>query len=310
VVARRTGLSPDVLRAWEKRYKAIVPRRHAGRRVFTDEDVERLLLLRKATLGGRRISEVASLTNKQLEALVSADEEAASRAPLPLAGPAPAPGGGQDTAAAYHLEACLAATRNLDARSLQTALSRATVALSQMAVLEQVVVPLTHKIGELWREGELRVAHEHLATAVLRTFLGDLGARQVGSSPAHLVVTTPSGQLHELGAILVAATAAAAGWNATYLGANLPAEDIAAAASIKGARAVALSIVYPADDPQLSDQLQRLRKLLPDGVAIIVGGEAARGYARTLESIGARRLKDMTRLQECLETLRIQTARV
>ena len=70
-----------------------------------------------------------------------------------------------------------------------------------------------------------------------------------------LVVATPSGQLHELGALLVGAAAANLGWHVTYLGASLPAAEIAGAALQNRARAVALSLVYPEDDPTLEDEL-------------------------------------------------------
>ena len=83
VVARRTGLTPDVLRAWEKRYKAVEPDRSSGRRLYSDADVDRLLLLRRATLGGRSIGQVAGLSTAELEELTRADDEAAARAPRP-----------------------------------------------------------------------------------------------------------------------------------------------------------------------------------------------------------------------------------
>ena len=82
VVARRTGLTPDVLRVWEKRYRAVSPTRlDTGRRLYSDADVERLLLLRRATLAGRRIGQVAKMPNAELEPLVVDDETAMAVAP-------------------------------------------------------------------------------------------------------------------------------------------------------------------------------------------------------------------------------------
>jgi methanogenic corrinoid protein MtbC1 len=94
-----------------------------------------------------------------------------------------------------------------------------------------VIVSLLHRVGERWYEGSLRIAQEHLASAVVRGFLGS--QREVFDYPETaptLVVTTPAGQLHELGALVVATAAASEGWRATYLGPNLPAEEIAGAA--------------------------------------------------------------------------------
>ena len=81
VAARRSGLSQDTLRAWEKRYGVVEPARSGGRqRLYSDQDVERLRLLRSAVEEGRRISEVANLSAKELTALVLED-----RAETPVA---------------------------------------------------------------------------------------------------------------------------------------------------------------------------------------------------------------------------------
>jgi hypothetical protein len=96
-----------------------------------------------------------------------------------------------------------------------------------------------------------------------------LGALRVAQTPEpgapELIVTTPSGQAHELGALMAASMASSQGWKVTYLGPNLPAEEIVAAAGRRGARAVALSVVFPADDARLYDELRRLRRLRRPG---------------------------------------------
>jgi methylmalonyl-CoA mutase cobalamin-binding subunit len=89
------------------------------------------------------------------------------------------------------------------------------------------------------------------------------------------VVASPAGQLHELGAVMAASAATNAGWSVTYLGPNLPAAEIAGAVRQREARAVALSLVYPADCDWLLDELRRLRCALPTGVTLLVGGRAA-----------------------------------
>ena len=71
VVARRTGLTPAVLRAWEKRYGVVDPTRtEGGQRLYSDEDVRRLSLLRQAVEEGRSISQVVELTTEELQGLV------------------------------------------------------------------------------------------------------------------------------------------------------------------------------------------------------------------------------------------------
>lgn len=89
------------------------------------------------------------------------------------------------------------------------------------------------------------------------------------------------------GAVLVAAAAGGHGWRVTYLGTGLPAVEIAGSALRTGARAVALSIVYPADDPNLAHELTALRRYLPAGTTVIAGGRSAPAYCIALEEIGA-----------------------
>jgi DNA-binding transcriptional MerR regulator/methylmalonyl-CoA mutase cobalamin-binding subunit len=296
VVARRTGLKPDLIRAWERRYGAVAPgRSDTRRRFYSDEDIDRLQLLRRVVDTGRAIGQVANLPNAELEGLIAAE---------PSTAPAPLLSANGETAEAF-LELCLAAARRLDVAELDLHLERASVALSRNSLLERLMVPLLQQIGELWQRGELRPSHEHLASAVVRSFLGGMyRAHDTPATAPHLLSTTPSRQRHELGALIVAAVAAGEGWKTTYLGPDLPPEEIAAAARERGARAVALSLVYPPDDPLLADDLRRLRRLLPSTTALIAGGRAAQAYGAVLDEIGAMRVADLPSLRRELERLR------
>ena len=299
VVSRRTGLTPDLIRAWERRYGAVAPgRSDTRRRFYSDADVARLVLLKRVVDTGRSIGQVATLSDEELESLAASD-------PGPRAEPAPAflvPGG--ETAGAF-LDLCLAAARRLEAGELDLHLQRASMELGRTALLERLLVPLLHRIGDLWHQGEMRPTHEHVASAVVRSLLGGTyHGYDVPTTAPHLIATTPPRQRHELGALMVAAVATDEGWRATYLGPDLPPEEIAAAAVEKGARAVALSLIYPPDDARLPDDLRRLRRLLGPGTALIAGGRACVAYAAVLDEIGAVRVPDLPALRKELERLR------
>jgi DNA-binding transcriptional MerR regulator/methanogenic corrinoid protein MtbC1 len=295
VVARRTGLSADVIRAWERRYQVVEPTRANGsRRLYSDADVERLTLLRRATSAGRRIGDVAGLSTSALRELVSDDAESEAGVAIP---------GG--SAAAQHLQVCRKAVRQLDPVGLHQCLANAAVTLSTPVLLEQLIGPLMHDIGVQWREGELRVCHEHMATPQVSGFLHAMvqAAASATSGPI-VIVATPAGQHHEVGALMAALTAATEGWAVIYLGADLPAEDIAAAALQRGARAVALSLTFPPDDPALADELRRLSAALPDAVDLLVGGGSVDAYAEVLDQIGISRVNDFSLFRQELERLR------
>jgi DNA-binding transcriptional MerR regulator/methylmalonyl-CoA mutase cobalamin-binding subunit len=302
VVARRTGLKPDLIRAWERRYGAVEPgRSETRRRFYSDEDIERLLLLRRVVNTGRGISQVASLSNAELGALIDAEPIAPAYVP---AAPSAA-GDDLEEVAEGFLGRCLAAAHRLDVREMQLELDRASVVFSRTHLIERILVPLMRRIGDLWHQGTLRPVHEHMASSVVRSFIGGMhGAYHPEVSAPHVVVTTPARQRHELGALLAAATAAGEGWQVTYLGPDLPPEEIAAAALQKGARAVALSITYPPDDPMLIEELRRLRRLLGSRTALIVGGRACPAYNAVLQEIGCLRVEDFSGLRDELERLR------
>ncbi len=272
------------------------------RRFYSDADIERLLLLRRVVGTGRGISHVAGLTNDELRTLI--DEEEAREPARPAADLLPVPGTG-DSAEPF-LALCLSAAQRLDVRDLEMQIERASVVLSRTTLLEKLLVPLMQRVGDLWHQGTLRPVHEHMTSAVVRSFIGGMnGAYAIPGTAPQLVVTTPSRQQHELGALVAAAMAASEGWQVIYLGPDLPPQEIAAAALQRGARAVALGLTYPPDDPLLVEDLKRLRRLLPPGTALIVGGRASCAYAATLDEIGARRVEDFEDLRRELQALRV-----
>ncbi|MBM4116136.1 MerR family transcriptional regulator [bacterium] len=290
VVMRRTRLSAELLRAWERRYGAVRPGRGAtGRRLYSDLDIERLRLLKQLTEGGRRIGEVAALPLAALQGLeredIAARLESAALAPARPAGPGrPAPG--EECAAL--LARALAAVEDLDPRALQAVLGEASVALSPARLREEFLVPLMVLIGQRWHEGSLRVAHEHLATAVVQGFVTELQRRPPLSETApRLVAATLTGSRHELGVLLACAAAAEEGWDVAYLGPGLPAEEIAAAARQRRAQAVALGLTLIDDRAFVQRELGRLRELIGPGVQLYIGGAAASRLGDALGPSGA-----------------------
>lgn len=293
--ALKTGLTPHSIRAWERRYAALTPQRtSSNQRLYSDEDIERLVLLRKAVQSGCSIGRIAKLPSDELQRLIaetsvsdSADTGAPSFTPEHL------------------LEELMSTIERLDPAALEHLLARVASSLGTAAMLDQIVVPLLKRLGEYWRHGSGRIANEHMASMVIRThLLRTLGSFQSPPPAPCLVVTTPVGQHHEFGALLVAVTAALQGWRVLYLGTHLPAEEIAGAVRRSGAIAVALSIVYPPDDPGLSEELLTLHKSLDNEALILVGGRDATAYRHVLTKIGAVIPGDLPALRTELEAIR------
>jgi DNA-binding transcriptional MerR regulator/methylmalonyl-CoA mutase cobalamin-binding subunit len=297
VVSSRCGLPQDLLRAWERRYAAVTPHRtDTGRRLYSEHDLEKLAVLKLAVESGRRIGDVANLSVEEIQTLIREDK---------AAGVAPSrsrPEVGDSREPDEYVQTALTAIEGLDGGELDRVLHQATVDLSPPTLRDEVIRPLLERVGERWRAGSLRIANEHFASAVIRSFLGALRLNGHGTpGSGTVVVATPAGQRHELGALLAAKAALEIGWDPVYLGPDLPAAEIAAAARQRGARVVALSIVCPANDPRVTQELRELRSLLGDSTVIIAGGAAAESYDSVIAEIGGRRIEESHIFQSALE---------
>jgi MerR family transcriptional regulator, light-induced transcriptional regulator len=288
VVAERTGLSPDVLRAWEMRYGVVRPgRSEGGHRLYSDRDVERLNLLRRVTEPGRAIGQVAELETPELTALARKDEEA--RAAVRDGG-----GEAEEAVAARAIAEALAAVEKLDPERLDRALRGSALQLGTIRYLEGVVAPFLREIGRLWHEESLRPAHEHLASVGVRRVLEWIAANQGHEKGRpRVVIGTPAGEHHEMGALLAAIAAESAGWEPIYLGPNLPADEIAQAALWTGARAVALSAVYAPHPAAFEAEIRDIRARLAPRVTLLLGGSAALGANGAAKRPGVLPVSDM-----------------
>ncbi|MEM8843985.1 MAG: MerR family transcriptional regulator [Pseudomonadota bacterium] len=300
VVARRTGLSADVVRAWERRYQAIAPHRAANnRRLYTDLDVEKLTLLRRATAAGRRIGDIANLTIEELYALVETDETAAAQAQnLPIERP-------NTGSVMEHFEECLDAIIKMNSSALKSSLTKAAKALGIPFLLEDLLRPLVAYIRDECRRGNMRLSQERMATSMVRSYMCTLAASDNSNETnPSVVVTTPPGQYYDLIALRMAVAANSYGWNSVYLGTDLPPEEIAYACQQTNASAVALGIARPADDPHLPNALRQLKANLNNSITLIVCGKAVSGYTEVTEEINAIVVQTMGELRLELDRLR------
>jgi len=307
LVANRTGLSVDLIRAWEKRYHVVDPARSdTKRRLYSDYDIERLRLIRIAKQNGRRLVDVAPLTLEALRDVVSEDSryDRAQENQAEVYRPSwTSPLESSDTQ--YDIDAMLFAVQTMDQHRFDQLLQEGLVKQSLPAYLETVIGPLLREIGESTRLGKLRIAHEHMATAHLRTFIGALRFRETytGNEPK-IVITTPTGQLHELGALMIAALVSVDGWLPVYLGPNTPADEIVACALQSGARVVSLSLTYPADDPRIPTELTRLRTQLDGRIPVLIGGSAAAHHQPLIDRLGLIAPATLNGLRQSLNALR------
>lgn len=293
-VTQMTGLSDHTIRAWERRYGVLKPARtETNRRLYDDDDVERLRLLNQGVSQGHTIGQIARLSADELRKLVATDERTARPSARPAIGEA-----------SPQLQICLSAIDAMDVDALEQALARAGAESGVADVVERLIVPLVESIGARWADGATSIAQEHMATAVIRTFLERQRStlRAMPNAP-RLIVTTPTHQYHEIGALIVAVVAALHGWSVTYLGPNLPAKEIALASRQCGADAIGLSLVFPIDDGTIGGELRALRDHVGAALSILVGGRAASHYRALIEEIDGEIVPDLPSLRSTLDRI-------
>jgi len=289
VAAERTGLSPDVLRVWERRYGVVEPHRSpGGQRVYSDSDIERLSLLHRATKGGHGISHVASLSKSRLEELVR-DVEAVRREP-----------GGEATRSVESratVDKAIELTEALDPSALELLLKRNVARHGLVTFIDSIAAPFLRAVGDRWHSGTLTVSQEHFATAVVQRVVTEtaplLTAADGGPT---IVIGTLEGERHANGALMAAATAASEGWRVIYLGADLPAGEIAETAIRTRARAIGISVVLAEKKTRAKADLRHLAKTVTPGTTVIIGGTGSkelRGSLTGNESIFVESMEEL-----------------
>ena len=296
LVSLRSGLSVHVIRAWEKRHHVVRPERtDTNRRLYSESDIEHLTILRQLTGQGHTIGNIADLSVSDLQQMLDNQRDDERRSDLIRESK---PGTNVDK----HLQLCLQAVIDFNGELFEERLNQASFQLTQPVLIHSIIIPLINQVGELWRTGTIRILHEHMATAVLKPFLANLRhAYRPGANAPAIIVTTPQGQHHEFGALIIALLAAAEGWRVAYLGPDLPADEIVAASMNLKAKIIALSIVYPANDSFLSQELMNLKKNIDPEIHIIVGGRISINYQDILDRIGATLIEDFDHFHLYLE---------
>jgi methanogenic corrinoid protein MtbC1 len=288
-VAKLTGISVDTLRAWERRYGVVEPERDDRGRVYSEADVERLTLLRRAVERGHAIGRVAPIGVEELRALVGRPAQAPSATPVP---------------AVVAIDDLFGAVERFDLEGLRRQLARLAVVLTPRQLALDVALPLMSRVGDAWHEGRLTIGQEHMATAEIRSLVGALARLQEPSPGApRLLVATVEGEPHELGALVASLLASGAGAAPFYFGAGLPVRELVAAARRLRPRAVVLSLASSEDHEKVPAAIAELARGLPAGTACWAGGAGAQAARATLVAAGVEILEDFEAYEQALAKL-------
>jgi MerR family transcriptional regulator, light-induced transcriptional regulator len=275
-LSRRSGVSPELLRAWERRYDLLRPRRSAGgTRLYAPADLERVRAMQQHLADGLAAAEAAALASRSAE-------------------PAPSASALDDLRREFEL-AMLA----FDEPRAQAIIDSLLAAATLDTVLSKVLVPYLHDLGEGWERGEVSIAQEHFASSVLRgRLLGLARGWDRGLGPRVLLACAP-GEQHDLGLICFGLALRERGWRIGYLGADTPIESVASAALAFAPEFVVVSAVTAERFRANANELRELAKatrLCLGGAGAAGAGTGADTVALTGDSVHeAERLTELSR---------------
>jgi len=284
-VASMTGIPRATIVAWERRYNLLEPRRSpSGYRIYADDDIELLRRLKKLTEDGLAISEALELVGRPTPAATLRRAEIVGDSHAGLDGAADE---------LYH------ALVSFDRGAADRLVPRLPQSFER--VIEDVYMPVLREVGDAWERGDITVAQEHFASAFCREMLFQM-FHNLGSGPESGMAVTcagPPGEQHEIGLLAIAIRLALRGMRVTWLGTEMPFEDLCAFLARHPPRLLCLTVMHRAHAPEVSSYARQVRACAHPDTVIAVGGPGAYG----LEDVGTETLWYCPRMDDLLARL-------
>ena len=257
-LSRRVGISPELLRAWEVRYGLVQPERtEGGLRLYSDQDEQRVRLMREQIAAGLSAAEAARVATRRED---------------------PSSQGGAATLA--EIEAALEhSLETLGEPEAQDALDRLFRTFSVETALARVLLPFMYRLGERWAAAERSVAQEHFASNVIGGRLRALAQGWGDGRGQRAILACPPGERHELGLVCFGLSLRERGWRITYLGAETPLHEVEGLLTDLAPAIVVLAAVTPEPLSDARREIRRLAKRVRVGVG---GAGASEALARKL----------------------------
>jgi DNA-binding transcriptional MerR regulator len=245
-LSRRSGVSPELLRAWERRYGLLQPTRSAGGlRLYSPADLARVEAMQRHLRGGLAAAEAAELATRTAQR----DEAAPSAAKDELA----------------------TALESFDEAAVHALFDSLLARVSLDTLLREVVVAYLHELGERWERGDVTIAQEHFASTLLRgRLLGLARGWSQGIGPPAVLACAP-GEQHDLGLLAFGIALRARGWRIVYLGTDTPIASVTDAVRTCNAELAVVSAVNSRAFRRCAAELEELALL----TRLCLGGSGA-----------------------------------
>ncbi len=253
-LSRRSGVSPEVLRAWERRYHLFSPgRSEGGFRLYSASDIVRIGAMKRLISEGLAASEAA----RQVRLEPTPGAMGPSLVPSPLL--------------EQRLTGFRAALLSFDESESQAVIDRLLLELDVETVMRHLFLPVLQDIGQLWREGRLTVAQEHFASNLIRRRLGGFARAWNEGTGSTALLACPPEEDHDIPLMMFGIALANRGWRITYLGARTPIDDLVR--TVK--RITPACVVLASPDSQTFDAVAATLHKMAKDIRIAIGGAGA-----------------------------------
>ncbi len=257
--ARRVGVSPELLRAWERRYGLLRPIRSSGGfRLYTDRDADRVARMRRALDDGMSAAEAARAVLESSQPSEGRLEEAEAR--------------------------LLVAIRRYDEDGMHAVLDESLSAFGLEATLRDLILPTLTEVGRNWDKDPLGISQEHFASNLIRgrlLSLARLWGR--GSGPLAVLACAPR-EAHDISLLAFGLLLRSYGWRILFLGADTPFSTFTETTKATEPALAVLTSFDPALLEAEATALKRLAKQVP----LFISGPGASDALST--RLGVRRL--------------------
>lgn len=256
-----TGLTPETLRAWERRYDCVSPNRSMnGRRTYTQDDLEKLKLLVNLTRQGHSIGKIASLNCQEL---ANFDQQTSNQV-----------SNGEHALCDQIIESL----KNYQIEQCEQLLKRGLVAYDALDYARNILLPALQRVGLLWHEKKINIAQEHMFSSCVKRIILSMvnNMHQPSRLNPTMLFATPSGEPHEFGILISCLLAASQQYTCYYVGADLPAQDILDTCKHLKPDVVVLGMIKHPPEAISINELEKLLVSIDDQTKIWLGGPGAK----------------------------------
>jgi len=265
-VSKATGISVYTLRMWERRYGSPMANKLAsGHRRYNPSEVPRLRLVQRALDLGFKPSHAVTLTDDELIRLI---EEGRAKDIVTKT----------DNSYSAMIESWIKLLHAWDEKKLLEEFESEWLALGPIGFADERICPFFRRVGEGWITKEITVAQEHFATELAQAFLSRKWREQSSkNTKAPYVVATLPDEKHALGIHMCALGVVATGHKVTFLGADIPVDDLVGSVLGTQNKGVCISFTQNYDKNKAIELVKNMRQRIPSDLPIIVGGDGAPG---------------------------------